>query len=366
VPAIRFAPNTGSDPARRLRARRAAFDGDPDVGKSVVTMDLAARISTGRPFPDGAPREAGNVSICNVEDDAGDTIVPRLKAHSADLSRIFLFSEVPDGKGAKRLLELPKDIEALAVKLEERQAVLLILGSVITLLGSGVNEDQDARRALAPVKSMAERLGVAIVGVRHLNKSVNLSAIQRGGNMGLIGVARIGAFFAHHPEQEGMRVMAPHKSNPAEKPPGLAYKLVNCAVHGDEPRVERHVATDHDANALSRRHAKSRYQTKPWNFYATNFGTAPDGQRKSAGAPRRFFFRSASNHAPAAKRSAVWRMYRGCYVLYNFYQEAGRFSFGPTKEKRPAFSCPRSSYVRRRGVRAAAYIRNDAPARPSS
>ncbi len=124
---------------------------------------------------------------------------------------------MPDGKGGKRLLELPKDIEALAVKLEERQAVLLILGSVITLLGSDVNEDQDARRALAPVKSMAERLGVAIVGVRHLNKSVNLSAIQSGGNMGLIGVARIGAFFAQHPEQEGMRVMAPHKSNLAEK-----------------------------------------------------------------------------------------------------------------------------------------------------
>ena len=185
----------------------------------MVTMDLAARISTERPSPDGAPCEAGNVSICNVEDDAGDTIVSRLKAHSADLSRIFPFSEVPDGKGGKRLLELPKDIEALAVKVEERQAVLLILGSVITLLGSDVNEDQDARQALASVKSMAERLGVAIVGVRHLNKSVNLSAIQSGGgNMGLIGVARIGAFFAHHPEQEGMRVMAPHKSNPAEKP----------------------------------------------------------------------------------------------------------------------------------------------------
>ena len=127
-PAVRFAPNTGSDPARRLRARRAAFDGDPDVGKFVVTMDLAARISTGRPFPDGAPCEAGNVSICNVEDDAGDTIVPRLKAHSADLSRIFVFSEVSDAKGGNRRLELPKDIQALAVKAQAQQAVLLILG----------------------------------------------------------------------------------------------------------------------------------------------------------------------------------------------------------------------------------------------
>ena len=219
--------------SRRFRRRSRRWS-------SVVTMDLAARISTERPSPDGAPCEAGNVSICNVEDDAGDTIVSRLKAHSADLSRIFLFSEVPDGKGGKRLLELPKDIEALAVKVEERQAVLLILGSVITLLGSDVNEDQDARQALAPVKSMAERLGVAIVGVRHLNKSVNLSAIQSGGgNMGLIGVARIGAFFAHHPEQEGMRVMAPHKSNPAEN---LGSSLQARQLRSARRRAPRRVA----------------------------------------------------------------------------------------------------------------------------
>ena len=30
------------------------FDGDPDVGKSVVTTDTAVRVSTGRGFPDGA------------------------------------------------------------------------------------------------------------------------------------------------------------------------------------------------------------------------------------------------------------------------------------------------------------------------
>src|SRR5215212_4677505 len=64
------------------------FDGDPDVGKSVITMDLAARVSRGRTFPDGALCEAGNVLIVNVEDAKDDTIVPRLKAHGADLDRI--------------------------------------------------------------------------------------------------------------------------------------------------------------------------------------------------------------------------------------------------------------------------------------
>jgi hypothetical protein len=50
---------------------------------------------------------------------------------------------------------------------------------------------------------------------------------------------------------------------------------------------------------------------------------------------RRFFFRSASDHAPAAKRSAVWRMYRGCYVLYNFHQEAGALLLRPHQGEAP-------------------------------
>src|SRR5829696_6117943 len=75
----------------------AIFDGDPDQGKSVVTMDMAARVSTGRGFADGAACEPDNVIICNVEDAADDTIVPRLNAAGADLSRITLISDVTEG-----------------------------------------------------------------------------------------------------------------------------------------------------------------------------------------------------------------------------------------------------------------------------
>ncbi len=227
------------------------FDGDPDVGKSAVTVDIAARKSAGRAFPDGAPCEAGNVLIANVEDDAGDTIVPRLKAAGADLTRVFIIAGVPDGKGGTRLLDLPEDIPLLEAKAKERNAALLIIDPVMTMLGGDANKDQDARKALTPLKSMAERTGVAVVCVRHLNKSVGLKAIQRGGgNMGLIGVARAGAYFAEHPNEAGLRIMAPHKSNLAEKPPSLAYRIVTSAVH-DTARIEWKGVVDLDANSLA-------------------------------------------------------------------------------------------------------------------
>jgi AAA domain len=95
------------------RGKVSMFDGDPDVGKSVITMDLAARVSRGRTFPDGAECEAGHVLIVNVEDAKDDTIVPRLKAHGADLERITIVDGMPDGKGGTRLLEIPDDVPSL-------------------------------------------------------------------------------------------------------------------------------------------------------------------------------------------------------------------------------------------------------------
>ncbi len=227
------------------------FDGDPDLGKSVVTMDIATRVSTGRPFPDGKPCEAGNVLIVNVEDGMDDTIVPRLKAHGANLERIFLFQGIPDGRGGTRLVEFPEDTALVERKVIQRKAALVILDPIMAMLGGDANKDQDARKALAPIRDMAERTGVAVVAVRHLNKSVGLKAIQRGGgNMGLIGVARAGAFFAPHPEDEGLRVMAAHKSNLAEKPPSLGYRIVSSPVH-NTARVEWTGATEHDADSLA-------------------------------------------------------------------------------------------------------------------
>jgi putative DNA primase/helicase len=187
-----------------------------------------------------------------VEDAADDTVVPRLKAHGADLDRIVVIDGMPDGKGGTRLLDLPDDVPSLRNAVKHYEASLLIIDPVITMLGGDVYKDSDARKALAPLRDMAEATGVTIVAVRHLNKNTSLSAIQRGGgNMGLIGVARAGAFFAYHPEQDGLRVMAPHKSNLAEKQPSLQYVIRGWVIDENIGRVEWRGITEHDANSLA-------------------------------------------------------------------------------------------------------------------
>ena len=65
----------GSRAAVRGRRRRCS------TGQSLVALDLCARLTTGRPLPDGAPAlEPSNVIVFNGEDGAADTVAPRLQA----------------------------------------------------------------------------------------------------------------------------------------------------------------------------------------------------------------------------------------------------------------------------------------------
>ena len=82
--------------ARPVAARRAAvLDGDPKLGKSTLTLDIAARITTGTPFADGHRPQIGNVVLLSAEDGIGDTIRPRLEAAGADLRRVVVLESIP-------------------------------------------------------------------------------------------------------------------------------------------------------------------------------------------------------------------------------------------------------------------------------
>jgi hypothetical protein len=64
----------------------------PDQGKSQLSCDIAARITTTSGDKDWPCKEgkapSGNVIIFSAEDDASDTLNPRLAAAGADLTRI--------------------------------------------------------------------------------------------------------------------------------------------------------------------------------------------------------------------------------------------------------------------------------------
>jgi hypothetical protein len=216
------------------------------------------------------------------------TIPSRLLAHGADMERVYIVNGVPDGKGGTRLLELPDDLTLLESKILQREATLMIVDPIMTLLSGDMYKDRESRRALTPVRDMAERTACAIVGVRNLNKSVGLRAIQRGGgNMGLIGVARAGAFFAEHPDDDALRVMAQHKSNLAATPPSLSYRVVSSEVH-KTARVQWEGRTEHNADSLASGPASPAERSKldeAREFLRDELSDGPCGRRRSCRTP---------------------------------------------------------------------------------
>jgi hypothetical protein len=206
------------------------LDGDPGLGKSTVTADLAARITTGKAMPDGSGgSDPGAVVLASAEDGLADTIRPRLELAGADLHRVEVIEHLtlPDGRTVP--LELPGDLDQVEEVMRDLRANLLTIDPLVAYLAGSVNanRDQDVRRALHPVKELAERTGASILVVRHLRKTATDSAVQRGGgSIGIIGAARVGLMVARDPADADRRILAVTKSNVGPIPPATAYRLL--------------------------------------------------------------------------------------------------------------------------------------------
>jgi hypothetical protein len=218
-------------PGRIPLGKLTIIDGDPGLGKSVLTLDLAARVSRGLPMPDGSPGRQGGVVLLSAEDGLHDTIRPRLDAAGADCSRILaldlVLAEGGHGK-EKRPPVLPVDVPYLAAAIKRVGALLIVVDPLTAFLGAQVNahRDTDIRRALLPMARLAEETAAAVVVIRHLNKLAGGDPLYRGGgSIAIIGAARSGLLVAEDPDNADRRVLAATKCNLAKLPPSLGFEL---------------------------------------------------------------------------------------------------------------------------------------------
>jgi hypothetical protein len=207
----------------------ALLEGDPDLGKSWVALDLSARLSTGRPMPDGSPGLGPapvNVLLFNGEDSHADTICPRLLALGADLDHVF----VQDGAGAdlNERLSLPSQVQTLDVLMSQCRPRLLVLDPVVSFLDSSVNlnSDRSVRRALRPLALLAARYDGAVLLIYHLKKRGGDQALYRGlGSIAFTAACRSAWLVGADPEQPGRHILAQVKNNLAPPQPSLAFRL---------------------------------------------------------------------------------------------------------------------------------------------
>ena len=242
---------------RLPRGKLVVIDGDPSVGKSTLAVDLAARVSTGKPWPDDAPCEAGEVLVLSAEDGLADTIRPRLDAAGGDATRVHALTAVrvlsDDGEPIERPPTLA-DIGAIRAAILRTGAVLVVIDVLMAFLPGKVDshKDQDIRAVLSRLTKVGEETGCTFLLLRHLNKAGGGSPMYRGGgSIGIVGAARAGYLVARDPDDPDTRVMACVKSNLAREPESLSYRLQGDPDSG-VARVVWTGASTHDAAGLLR------------------------------------------------------------------------------------------------------------------
>jgi putative DNA primase/helicase len=227
------------------RGMLTILQGDPGMGKGLVTIDIAARLTRALPMP-GAPlshsdgRGAGgegditpesqlphNVLLCTTEDMRSFTERPRAEAAGADLERIYFMDELlPFTRKPKQMVEATARMIEEYLRSSEIRLVVIdpLLGFLQSLAAS---DSQSVRYALMALTDLAEKYGCAILAVLHLNKNRSASALYRGGgSIAFAAVARFVYSIGRDPENPSRRILACVKNNVSDHPRSLAFEIV--------------------------------------------------------------------------------------------------------------------------------------------
>ncbi|MCV7428058.1 AAA family ATPase [Mycobacterium montefiorense] len=272
------------------------LDGDPGLGKSTLALAIAANITRGGRWPDGSTCEyPGAVLLMSAEDGLADTVRPRLDAAGADVAHVHAIEGVLiSEEHGERILRPPNlaDIEALEEAITRTGARLLVIDVVMAYLptGTDAHRDQDVRRVLSRLSSLAERTRCTILLLRHLNKAKGGDPIYRGGgSIGIVGAARAGMLVAPDPDDPDRRILAAVKSNLGPPPESLAYRLIGDGGFG-VARVQWEGSTEHTARTLlsaldgDDEHGAATEAEQWLADYLTEQGAAPSKTVKAAAA----------------------------------------------------------------------------------
>lgn len=182
--------------------------GRPGTAKSLLTAFIASEVT----------RKGKNVIFSNLEDPPHEVVIPRLAAAGADLERVHLWS-----------MRLPEEIESLELLVREHAAALVVLDPIAAHLSVTITNDQQVRRALAPVADVAARTRCAVLMVGHTVKQVSRGAhpiTAIGGSAGgIVGAARAVYLFGESPKDPDTRVLCPVKFNLAPQPKAFEFEV---------------------------------------------------------------------------------------------------------------------------------------------
>ena len=221
----------------------AMIAGDPGLGKSTILVDIAALHSTGGEFPCGE----GSAALCEAlfltaEDGLRDTLVPRLMAAEADLTKIYFLTGTRAADAAaddSAMFDITRDIAVLRKVFTDNPAIkVLIIDPLTAYLGAGAKakENTDVRRVLTPLVKLAEEFGVLLLANNHLNKNGGKALYRILDSIAFAALGRTIHLVATDADNPDNRKFICDKSNIGSKPLGLTYIIQKCWIKASKAR----------------------------------------------------------------------------------------------------------------------------------
>lgn len=185
------------------KGKITGLSGEPGEAKSVISLDWAARYTTGRGWPNGAPalQPPGKVLVFATEDDAADTILPRFLTAGGDPQRLLRL-RLDNDKGF--YFDDPGHLDILRQVTEQHPDIgMVIIDPILEHLR--VNKEQTTREAYAPLRVLIAQRGIALIQIVHTNKrsADNVGSVgdKIGGVKALVGLPRF-VYSVHKTEDE--------------------------------------------------------------------------------------------------------------------------------------------------------------------
>jgi hypothetical protein len=189
------------------------------------------------------------VLLLTAEDDLADTILPRLEAHGADVSKVVAIPAIPgqhvvpfprpllnnpdDTKPiASRAFELRRDLVRIHQLLCAMPDCRLVIVDPISAYLGDVNEqsNSEVRGLMLPLAALAQQQNVAVLAVTHLRKKEGAAIYRSMGSLAFVAAARAAWLVAKDPKSPQRRLLMPLKNNLAADVTGLAFTIETHAA----------------------------------------------------------------------------------------------------------------------------------------
>jgi AAA domain len=240
------------------RGTLTLLNGDPDLGKSWLALDILSRITTGRKMPDGSPNpfKGQPRDVLWASDEDPDTVIKkRFKLLDGDTTRFhslrFVRATVPPkgkaeaGPPVDQTLNLTEHLGYLSYWLKIHPLVAMVVLDPLTAFTGKVDthRNSEVRAMLGPLMRLTDKHRISILALNHLNKMEGPSAMYRGmGSIAFVAASRSSWLVTVDPKETNRRLFSKIKCNyQTEDVGGLAFHVgpeIATGIQWEQGKVE--------------------------------------------------------------------------------------------------------------------------------